>query len=304
MDQSNSRVADSFFKLRYEVMEATSALMHLLQGAELVRATRDQESAPAHAEDERRRFAPDPPLINVTVEVDIPSSKSTGVINQGGLAEQLAFKGWVEQLYNIIWERRFRGDSYNNLQLPSDLQGQANLDKKRPTTDVVGEFRLIRNDLVHTGVATPGRTGKCNILQWFKPGDLMVLSTDHVFDFINQMGFMTRTGAHDPTGSVARLIALPTLDGIPFGAPTKRIISVRQSSNHLEEGSARHLTSVVFEDGVYIHKESTTLPQGIPAKGDVNPTLYDEAVDILLGRRTGVGGYRAHGSPLATSLSE
>ena len=282
MDQSKQRLAGSFFKLRYEVMEATSALMHLLQGAELVRVKPGQEDVLRHDEGERRRFIPDTSLLNVTVAVEVPSSKNTGVIDRGGLAEQLAFKGWVEQVYNIIWERTFRGDSYDNLQLPSDLQGRATLDKKRPTTDVVGEFRLIRNDLVHKGVSTSGNAGKCTILQWFEPGDIMVLSTDHVFDFLNHMGFMTKSGAHDLAGSAARIMARRSLGGTNSGPTAKRIISVRQWQRNPEDGSEQHFASVVFEDGVYIHKEIGTPSTFVAAKGNVNPALYDEAVSALL----------------------
>ncbi len=286
MNQSNSRFATSFFKLHDEVMETTSALMCLLQGMESVRAAHSSQDALRCGENERCRSIPDLPHLNATIGVEIPCSKNAGVINRGGLAEQIAFKGWVEQVYNIIWERQFRGESYKSLQLPSDLQGKATLNKTRPKMDIAGDLRHIRNDLVHTGVATSGETGKCKILEWFKPSDLMVFSTDHVFDFLNQMGFMTSTRVDDTEGSVAQLMARPNLDEIPFDTPGKRIISVRKWMNNLEDGSERHLTSVVFEDGVHIHKASDVPPEAVPAKGDVNPALYDEAVDILLGRQT------------------
>ena len=282
MNQANSRFATSFFKLHYEVMETTSALLCLLQGMELLKPAHSREDAPRRSEIERCPSIPDLLHLNATIGVEIPSSKSTGIINRGGLAEQIAFKGWVEQVYNIIWERQFRGESYKSLQLPSDLEGRATLDKCRPKMDAVGDLRLIRNDLVHTGVAT----AKCKTLRWFKRGEVMVFSTDHVFDFLNQMGFMTSTRVDDTEGSVAQLLFRPTLDEIPLGAPAKRIISVRQWKDNLEDGSERHITSVVFEDGIHIHKASHVPPQTVPAKGDVNPTLYGEAVDILLGRQT------------------
>ena len=285
MNQGNSRFATSFFKLHYEVMETTSALMCLLQGMELVRAIHDQQDGLMRSENERCRFIPDLPRLNASIGVEKPSSQSIGIINCGALAEQIAFKGWVEQVYNIIWERQFRGESYKSLQLPSDLQETATLDKYRPKMDVVGDFRLVRNDLVHTGVATHSQTGKCKILEWFQPDELMVFSTDHVFDFLNQMGFMTSARVSDTEGSVAQFLSRSNLDEIACDAHDKRIISVRQWQNNLEDGSERHLTSVVFEDGVHIRKVSGSPPESIPAKGDVNPALYDEAVDNLLGRQ-------------------
>ena len=289
MDQDNSRFATSFFKLHYEVMETTSALMFLLQGTARVRAIYSQKNGPMRSENERCRFIPDVPHLNASIGVETPTSRSTGIINSGALAEQIAFKGWVEQVYNIIWESQFRGESYKSLQLPNDLQETATLDKCRPKMDVIGDLRLIRNDLIHTGVATRSRTGKCKILEWFQPGDLMVFSTDHVFDFLNQMGFMTSARVSDTEGAVAQFLSRSNLDAIACDAHDKRIISVRQWQNNLEDGSELHLTSVVFEDGVYIRKANGVPPESIPAKGDVNPALYDEAVDVLLGRETSDG---------------
>lgn len=285
MNQGNSRFSTSFFKLHYEVMETTSALMTLLQGLELVRTAQVQRDAAERSENGMLRSIPDIPNLNVTIGVDIPSSEGTGVASHTGLAEQLAFKGWVEQVFNIIWERQFRGDSYKSLQLPDDLEGKATLHKIRPEMDVAGDLRLIRNDLVHTGAASRGQTGRCKILKWFKPGDPMVFSTDHVFDFLNQMGFMNSRPVSDTEGSVARLLFRPTLDETSLDSPAKRIISVRQWKDHPEDGSERHLTSAVFEDGIHIHKADYVPPETPLAKGDVDPNLYREAVDILLGRQ-------------------
>ena len=286
MNQGNSHFATSFFKLHYEVMETTSALMTLLQGLELARTTQDQTGATEHGENERSRSIPDIPYLNATIGVEIPRSKSTGVASHTSLAEQLAFKGWVEQVFNIIWERQFRGDSYKSLQLPDDLEGKATLHKIRPKMDVAGDLRRIRNDLVHTGVASVGETGKCKILDWFKPGDPMVFSTNHVFDFLNQMGFMNSRPVSDTEGSVARLLFRPTLDEISLDSPAKRIISVRQWTDHPEDGSERHLTSTVFEDGIHIHKADDVPPETPLAKGDVDHNLYREAAAILLGHQT------------------
>ena len=286
MDQDNSRFAASFSKLHYEVMETTSALMFLLQGMAVVRAIHDQHNDPIHSENERCRFIPDLPHLNASIGVETPNSQSTGIINSGALAEQIAFKGWVEQVYNIIWERQFRGESYKSLQLPSDLQETATLDKCCPKMDVIGDLRRIRNHLIHTGVATRSLTRNCKVLKWFQPGDLMVFSLDHVFDFLNQIGFMTSARFSDTEGSMAQFLARSNLDKIARDAHDKRIISVRQWANNLEDGSERHLTSVVFEDGVHIRKASRVPPESTPARGDVNPAMYDEAVDILLGRQT------------------
>ena len=54
----------------------------------------------------------------------------------------------------------------------------------------MGDFRQIRHDLVHSGSATKEHSGKCRTLNWFKPGEQMILTTDHVLDFLNQMGFL------------------------------------------------------------------------------------------------------------------
>jgi hypothetical protein len=51
------------------------------------------------------------------------------------------------------------------------------LDLKVP---VLGDIRLLRNDIVHhNAVATP-RIAKCEVLKWFAPGDHIQLNAERV----------------------------------------------------------------------------------------------------------------------------
>ena len=109
---------------------------------------------------------------------------------RNGETEQLAFKGWVEQVYNCIWD----SDHRNKLQ--DSLEGCGIIP---PEADPIGDFRRIRNDLIHKhGLASTKNSGKCKVLTWFKPGEPIILGMRHVFDFLNQMGMMSSSPAYPP----------------------------------------------------------------------------------------------------------
>ena len=124
----------------YEVNRATGSLMYLLQGMESVRKS---ELAPYNRmTPTNQQFAacfPKLPYVGVPLSMSGIGFDLNDVLERQGDAEQLAFKGWVEQIY-FLWESRFR----NELR-----QALAGADIIRPTGDAMGDFRLIRNDLIH-----------------------------------------------------------------------------------------------------------------------------------------------------------
>ena len=74
------------------------------------------------------------------------------VLEREGEAEQLAFKGWVEQVY-FLWESQFRNELKDAHEGPGII---------RPEGDAIGDFRLIRNDLIYNnGVASKEYSGTC-----------------------------------------------------------------------------------------------------------------------------------------------
>ena len=309
MNRSNQAFADSFFSLHYELMQATSTLLYLLQGMESVR----EKHIAMYGHSQTGQQYPQPhsaelSYTHVTISMHGPGANHREVIRRSGQAEQLAFKGWVEQVYHITWERNYRRELEKNLQPPSDMQRTVYLHKIPPKVDPIGDFRHIRNDFIHNGVPTTDETGRCTVLKWFACGDPIILSTDHVFDFLNQMGRVVGTTARDRCGSEAKLVALQTLDDTLLDGHEKRIVSIRPYVKRNEDGTVQYLLSVVFDNGVYLSKDissifgSTPPPNAedfcnlthIDDEGNVSlpgehfirrDALYQQGVDVLLGRQ-------------------
>ena len=230
--------------------------MYLLQGMESVR---ERELAPYNQLPPVQQQ--DLACIPKLSYVDVPPSLSgvpfdpNDTLKREGETEQLAFKGWVEQIYNCIWESRYRNE------LKDNFEGTGTI---RPQEDAIGDFRLIRDDLIHNGgVASPSKTGKCKVLKWFKPGDQIVMGTRHVFDFLNQMGMTSSFPVVRTDGAVAVWGAFPGRVGALRSKTNSAIVSLRAAlDKQLENGSTHHVVSVVFENGVYVN-----IPVEYPAEG-------------------------------------
>ena len=228
----------------YEVNKATASLMYLLQGMESVR---NSELLPYNKMPPgQQQYAACFPKLSY---VDVPLSMSgigfdlNEVLKREGEAEQLAFKGWVEQVY-FLWESQFRNEMKGSFSGPGTI---------RPEGDAIGDFRHIRNDLIHNnGVASEDASGKCTVLTWFKPGERIVLGMRHVFDFLNQMGFMTKMPGFLDDGPAAAWTLFPGMEEGLANGPVPRLVSLRTSMDkELDDGSSWHVVSVVFENGVF-----------------------------------------------------
>lgn len=176
-------------------------------------------------------------------------------VSPGGLAEQMVFKSWVAEIFDL-WESRYRtglkkgmGDRPNAI---------------RPRHQVLGDLRLIRNNLVHSGsdLAREDGAGACEILKWFATGEKMLLSFNHVLDFLNQMDWLD-----DRPNIVSKS---PSLKGSFWrlqertagtsGGPQPRLVSVRPFVG--EDGDpepCRYGAGIAFSDGVF-----GRLAMGIP----------------------------------------
>ena len=191
MERREQDPGSVFRSFIYEVNKATASLMYLLQGMESVR------------DSELPRYNQEPPTSKPSF-CNFPKLSGIGVsptltgfdfdlndfLARNGETEQLAFKGWVEQVYNCIWD----SDHRNKLQ--DSLEGCGIIP---PEADPIGDFRRIRNDLIHKhGLASTKNSGKCKVLTWFKPGESIILGMRHVFDFLNQMGMMSSSPAYPP----------------------------------------------------------------------------------------------------------
>ena len=300
-----------FRSFAYDVNKATASLMYLLQGMESVRNSElpryNQEPAGS-----KPYFCNFPKLSDIGVSPTLTGFDfdPNDLLARGGETEQLAFKGWVEQVYNHTWESQYRNEMRDSLEGPDII---------RPQAEPIGDFRRIRNDLIHNhGIASVKESGKCKVLMWFKPGEHMILGMRHVFDFLNQMGMMSSFPVYPPDGRdhvnwttfVTNEYALRNVQ------PSPRLVSLRTSrAKQLEDGSSWYVVSVVFENAVFVNIPVDYPPNGrsprernrfisktrIDEDGNVRfpdgsvkdrESLYGEAVDALFnkGPKIDLGG--------------
>ena len=159
-----------------------------------------------------------------------------------GPMEQTAFKGWVSEVYDR-WESHYRTQLKHEIQkLPGAI---------RPRQQVLGDLRHIRNNLLHNGIAKRREAANCEILRWFTDGERMQVRLRHVFDFLNQMGWMSE-------GSIVILEGQERGSGWDINRdgeleePTPALISVRPVVNpEQRDPRYRYEASVVFENGVF-----------------------------------------------------
>ena len=221
----------------YDVPEATVALFYLLQGMEIASRIYDKDP-----DDRKGAQLAGPSLSHLRT---FPAVSTTGadMLGPNGEATQLAFKGWVADVF-ATWERA-RSKT-------RELLGEEGI---RPTVDCMGDFRHIRNDLIHSGFATEEDSGKCKVLKWFKPGERMVLTTDHVFDLLNQMNLITLPIQMNVSAGrrIASWMLMPdAVEPKSSGKGQVRMVSVRMDVDaDGPDGSRRYMVSCVFSDGVY-----------------------------------------------------
>ena len=171
----------------------------------------------------------------------------------GGSMDQLVLKAWVVEVYHL-WDSHYRN-------LFKKVFRRVVKDAIPPRQDVLGDLRLIRNDLIHSGAATENHSGKCTLLRWFKTGELMQIQLRHVLDFLNQMGWMDGSpaftvGSSQPIGrsSSWRIESDYNVqrEKIPIPGPTPPLVSVRPIIEKAPSSTAfLYGASVVFEDAVF-----------------------------------------------------
>ena len=243
---------------------ATVSLFYLLQGMESVReAEQRRRESMAQSPPERIACLPELTYLNLSLWMSGVGGGPQDVVRREGEVEQMAFKGWVEELY-FAWE------SYSRNLLKDSLEGPGVI---RPEADVLGDFRHIRNDLIHNnGVASEDETGKCTLLRWFQPGQGIVLGVGHVFDLMNHLGFMAGSPVALDDGASAAWTLLPERGEELYSNPAPRVVSFRTVMDHeAEDGSSWHVVSLVFEDGIYVH---------LPVQYDLPGTSIEQRIEM------------------------
>jgi hypothetical protein len=74
--------------------------------------------------------------------------------------------------------------------------------------EAFGDLRRIRHDIVHNNaVASAAWTGKCTVLHWFKPGELIQINTEQAAEFMEKVRVELRdalpAAAFEPGGNPA-----------------------------------------------------------------------------------------------------
>ncbi|MYD36209.1 MAG: hypothetical protein F4X20_04165 [Dehalococcoidia bacterium] len=232
--QAIDRVEADFL---FEVYQATVALFSLLQAmeiSEIVFTNGPDDSIPTIAGPRLKELKTFPAV----------STTGSAMLGPKGAAVQLAYKGWMAHICDKWEHSRAR---------TKEILGDRGIPVK---VDSMGDFTKIRNDLIHNdGLASIERSGKCEVLQWFKPSEPITLATAHVFDFLNQMNLLTLpTNTSDSSGE--RIVAWALIPGATKPESLEsggiRIVSFRTDVDREgPEGDQRFMLSTAFSDGVF-----------------------------------------------------
>lgn len=105
----------------------------------------------------------------------------------GTVARQLG-QQWIV-LLDVQWEHNFR---------PRFAKALGLSEPKELPEPLFADIRRMRNDIVHhQGVATGRNSGRCEILEWFDADDEMLVTYDHVTEFMTTVGVVTRFAVPD-----------------------------------------------------------------------------------------------------------
>lgn len=251
LDKEWGRLWQAF---QYDVNVATSSLLHLLEAIHgkylaerqrLIRAVQASDGKLKTLEDAMRAVG------NVEVVPAYPKLRAHPSLSgepllrrtaPDGPMEQIAFKCWVSEVWDL-WENRYRNQLKHVFRrLPSAI---------RPRQKVLGDLRHIRNNLVHGGIARSGQAADCEILRWFTDGEPTRVRLRHVFDFLNQMGWLNERSLIFVRDRGTASSWFIDRTGEPE-VPPPRLISARPLV-HAEQPDPRYRyeASVVFENGVF-----------------------------------------------------
>lgn len=98
-------------------------------------------------------------------------------LEPAGLFAALLSQQWVVYVY-FRWEHDFR----------DRFAAAANVSRDEITEPLMGDLRLMRNDIVHKGIATAENCGRCEELKWFSPGETIFISDALMLDFMSRVG--------------------------------------------------------------------------------------------------------------------
>lgn len=78
---------------------------------------------------------------------------------------------------HALWEEEYRA------RIAATLGGA----KNDLGNSLFGDINKMRNDIVHhRGIASRGKSGRCEVLRWFEDGDVMNITSRHIDEFIGR----------------------------------------------------------------------------------------------------------------------
>ena len=251
LEKERSRLWTAF---RYDVNMATNSLLHMLRGIHAIHLVerqrlvlaRDASDDTAKTLEDAVRIWGDANLIPTYPRLRafplLTGDPLFGRTAPDGPMEQIVFRGWVSEVYDR-WESHYRTQLKHETR---DLPGAI-----RPRQQVLGDLRHIRNNLLHNGIARRGEAASCEVLRWFTKGERIQVRMRHVFDFLNQMGWLTEGPSVSLEEGEKTSGWYIDREGEPE-EPTPALISVRPLFEPEEPDSRyRYGASVVFENGVF-----------------------------------------------------
>ena len=219
----------------FEVLQATTMLFYLLSGIAINRP-KHPSAAPGMG-----FVLPLPGLPGLCISPCIGGTSDDDLYGEAGAAVRIAFKGWVVEVYDGIWEHNYRDIMRNMYAGDGGFQ---------PQLDALGDLRHIRNDIVHNNsVASKGSSGQCKVLRWFKPGDKITLELRHVLDFLNQIGALIGKHQYNNFGGFHTVSIPHTKKALLAWNPEPKPISVRTSLGPIDDPFL--CLHIVFGNGLF-----------------------------------------------------
>lgn len=94
-------------------------------------------------------------------------------VQDDGPVETLLGWQWIVSVY-ALWEEEYRPRL-------AEAHGRTQAEEMYP---LLGDLRLLRNDVIHhRGIATADNTGRCEVLKWFQPDQIILVDGWHFGEF-------------------------------------------------------------------------------------------------------------------------
>lgn len=250
----------------FNAIKLTYSLFALLQGMEHVRELNhpDHDARQNLSEEKKKELAWKQTTVTpsyLDIHPVLLGVYDLDLITRGGEVEQLAYHGWVAKMF-ALWENPSRGNLKMAFETELELDKAHNptMNFIQPEITPMGDLRHIRHDIVHKdAIASEDETGKCQVLKWFKPGERIILTTDHILDFLHHMGLLYQMRCHKDGETYLHCVGF---QHVLKQHSTVRIVSIRTGVGIASDSTELLcLFSIVYSNGFYAsHCYSSGLP--------------------------------------------